>query len=56
MKESTYVTGTNIAADTFPDGEELALLLATKVGAAAESKFQMDWWRVAQLAQPAAAT
>lgn len=49
VEQSTYVTGANIAAATFPDAEELALLLATKVGAAAESKFQMDWWRLAQL-------
>lgn len=40
---------TDIDATTFPDGEELALLWATKVGAAAESKTQMDWWRAAQL-------
>lgn len=49
VKQADYVTGTQIAAATFPDGEELALLLATKVGAAAESKFQMDWWAVGQM-------
>ena len=49
VKQSTYVTGTTIATANFPDGEELALLLATKVGAAAESKFYIDWWRFAQL-------
>jgi hypothetical protein len=49
VEQTTYVTATNIAAATFPDAEELALLLATKVGAAAESKFQMDWWRLVQL-------
>jgi hypothetical protein len=47
--QSTYVTGANIAAATFPDGEELSLLWATKVGAAAESKAQLDWWAFAQL-------
>ncbi len=46
---STFGTSTQLAAATFPSGEELALLLATKVGTAAESKFEMDWWRVAQL-------
>jgi len=48
-EQGDKVTGTNIAAATFPDGEELSLLLATKVGAAAESKFQMDWWGVGML-------
>lgn len=47
--QATFGTGTNIAAATFPDGEELAMLLATKVGDAAESKLQIDWWRCAQL-------
>ena len=49
VEQSTYVTGTNIAAATFPDAEEMGLLLATKVGAAAESKLELDWWRFAQL-------
>tara|TARA_B100001123_G_scaffold448255_1_gene608530 strand:- start:2215 stop:3138 length:924 start_codon:yes stop_codon:yes gene_type:complete len=43
-EESVYVTQTQLDASTFPDDEELSLLLATKVGAAAESKLQMDWW------------
>jgi hypothetical protein len=43
------VTNAQCIAVTFPDGEELAMLLATKVGAAAESKFQMDWWAVGQI-------
>lgn len=44
-EQSTYVTNTLLttAAD-FPAGEELALLFATKVGAAAEVKAQLDWW------------
>jgi hypothetical protein len=41
-------TVTDISAATFPNDEELALLWATKVGAAAESKAQIDWWRFAQ--------
>ena len=44
VEESVYVTQTNLDAATFPDDEELSLLLATKVGTAAESKLQMDWW------------
>ena len=50
-EQPTYVTGTNIAAATFPDAEPLGLCLATKVGSAAEVKVTMDWWRVAQLYQ-----
>ena len=49
VEQSTYGTGANISAATFPDGEELAFLLATKVGAAAESKLQLDWFRCVQL-------
>lgn len=44
----SYVTATNIAAATFPDGEALSRIFATKVGAAAESKAQMDWWGIFQ--------
>lgn len=46
VEQSTYGTAANIAAATFPAGEELALLWATKVGGAVESKTQMDWWRL----------
>ena len=52
-EQTTYVTGTNIAAATFPDAEPLGLCLATKVGAAAEVLVTMDWWRVAQLYEEA---
>lgn len=45
-EQTTYVTQTNIEAATFPKDVALARALATKVGAAAESKFQMDWWAV----------
>jgi len=44
VEESVYVTQTQMAAATFPDDEELCLFLATKVGTAAESTLQMDWW------------
>jgi hypothetical protein len=47
--QSTFVTGTQIAAATFPDAEPMAMAWAAKVGAAAESKAQMDWWRCYQL-------
>lgn len=49
VEQTTYVTATNIAAATFPDAEPLAMVWAVKVGAAAESKAQMDWWRAVQL-------
>ena len=47
-KSSTYITQTQLEAAVFPDAEPLGLLLSTKVGAAAESKVTLDWWRVAQ--------
>lgn len=48
--KSGYVSAANIAAATFPDGEELVRLLACRPGTdMAESKMQMDWWAVAQL-------
>lgn len=51
VEQSTYVTGANIAAATFPDGEELAPLLATKNGDAGTTAHEvyMDFWRTAQL-------
>lgn len=45
----TAVTAAQIALGSFPDGEELALLLAAKSGGATEKKLQIDWWRLAQL-------
>jgi hypothetical protein len=51
LKQTTYVTGTQIAAATFPDAEPLSLCLCTKVGTgSAEVKSQLDWWRLAQMA------
>ena len=49
-KSNTYITQTNIEAATFPDAEPMGLALYTKVGAAAEVKVTMDWWKFAQLA------
>ena len=46
-EEAVYVTQTQLDAATFPDGEELCLFLATKVGTgSAEVKSQLDWWAV----------
>lgn len=47
--QSTFVTATQIATATFPDAEPMAMVFAVKVGAAAESKAQMDWWRAFQM-------
>ena len=43
------VTAALIAAAAFPDAEPMAAVWCAKVGAAAESKAQMDWWRAVQL-------
>jgi hypothetical protein len=50
VANSTMVTGTNIAAAEFPDSEEMGICLLTKVGAAVEQVFEMDWWRCYQRA------
>ena len=42
-EQSTYVTATNIAAATFPDGEELGLLTGMKTGGATAASFDLDW-------------
>lgn len=44
-EEGTYVTAANIAASTFPDGEELALVAAVKGSADnAPRTMLLDWW------------
>lgn len=43
-EKSTYVTGTNIAAATFPDGEELTFLAGLKNGAGTAHSLDIDWW------------
>lgn len=49
VEAGVFGTQANLEAATFPSGEELAMLFATKVGSAVESKLQMDWWACAQL-------
>jgi len=49
VEQSTYVTATNIATATFPDGEPMAMVWASKVGGAVTGTAEMDWWRAAQL-------
>lgn len=42
--QSTYVTGANIAAATFPDGEELNFLIGMKNGSGAIASLDCDGW------------
>lgn len=49
VEQSTYGTATDIAASTFPDGEELNVLLGQKVGAAAAKTSTIDSWMFAQV-------
>lgn len=49
VETSTPVAASDISASDFPDGEELTFLFATKVGTAAESTVEIDWWRCAQM-------
>jgi hypothetical protein len=48
-----YLNGAEIAtlnvtdSLSFPDTNHLAMVCAAQVGAASESKFELDWWRVA---------
>ena len=46
VEQSTYVTATNIAATAFPTGEELNLLMGLKNGAAAATRWDVDWVKV----------
>ena len=45
----TYVTGTNIAAATFPDAEALTFHAGLKSIAAAAMALELDWWGFGQL-------
>jgi len=49
VEQSTYVTGTQIAAAVFPDAEALTPLIAVKGSDAADKTITMDWWRCVQL-------
>ena len=44
VEQSTYVTGTNIAASTFPDGEFLSFLAGIQNGDTTAAHLDMDWW------------
>jgi len=50
VEQTTYVTATNIATSTFPDGDLLTPIIATEMAATADDvTVSMDWWRCAQL-------
>lgn len=49
VEQTTYGTAANIAAATFPDGEELAFLAGIKTGAAANKTLDIDSWAFAQV-------
>lgn len=44
VEVTTYVTGTNIAAATFPDAEELSPLFGVKNSTTVAKKLRLDWW------------
>lgn len=48
-EQTTYVTGTQIAAATFPDGEELQPLFGLKAGESSAKTLTIDSWMFAQL-------
>jgi len=49
VEQSTYVTGTNIAAATFPDAEEMCFSAGSKNGEATATNFDIDWIGFAQV-------
>jgi len=51
LEQSTYVTAANIAAATFPDAEELTLIMGMQNDSTTTNTLSVDWWRAAQLSQ-----
>jgi hypothetical protein len=47
-EQSTYVTETNIATATFPDGEEIVPTFISKAGTGTASSLILDWMAVGQ--------
>lgn len=43
-EQSTYIANSALDDATFPDDQELGMLVATKLGTATASTFDMDWW------------
>jgi hypothetical protein len=52
MPQSTYVTATNIAASTFPDGDMMGFVAGSKNGEATATTLTLDWWKCVQLYSP----
>lgn len=50
VEQSSYVTGAQMAAATFPSGEEMALLAGVKNGSTATKTVDLDFWAVFQAA------
>lgn len=48
IEDANHLTGTQMAAATFPDGEELVFAAGAKVGAGAAATFDIDWIEIAQ--------
>jgi hypothetical protein len=49
-EQSTYVTATQMAAATFPDGEEMTLLAGVQNDSTTTNTIGVDWWRACQRA------
>lgn len=48
QEQGTYVTATNLAAATFPNGEELNMLAGVKNGSGAAHALDLDWYAFLQ--------
>ena len=53
MPQSTFVTATNIAASTFPDGDMMGFVVGSKNGEATATTLTLDYWECVQLYDPA---
>ncbi len=49
VEQTTYITATNIATATFPDGEEMSPMLYSSAASNNDLYTTMDWWRCAQV-------
>ena len=48
VEQTTYVTSTNLAAATFPLGEEMSPIFGVKNSAATAKKLKLDWYALLQ--------
>ena len=49
MPQSTFVTATNIAASTFPDGDMMGFVAGSKNGEGTATTLTLDWWKCVQV-------